>query len=134
MMPLPMPEDEDDTPFIGFAGLSGWDDAIEQAGNVGKVVGRASAEFGKEQVKAIADLDPDEMVAFGALGLGAALTMVGLGYAAFYGVPKGLLSGVAEIRRAGGRNKADKIRAKADARDTTGGIFGRLTRKPASTR
>jgi len=134
MMPLPMPEDEDDTPFIGFAGLSGWDDAIEQAGNVGKVVGRASAEFGKEQVKAVADLDPGEMVVFGALGLGAALTMVGLGYAAFYGVPKGLLSGVAEIRRAGGRNKADKIRAKADARDTTGGVFGMLTRKPAATR
>lgn len=134
MMPLPMPEDEDDAPFIGFAGLSGWSETIEQAGNVGKVVGRATAEFGKEQVKGITDLSIEEKLTFGALSGVAALTAIGLGYAVFYGLPKGIGAGVAEIRRAGGRNKADKIRAKADAKDTTGGIFGRLTRKPAAAR
>ena len=130
MMPLPMPgEQEEETPFIGFAGLSGWDEVVEAGGNVGKVVGRASAEFGKEQVKAIADLDTKETLVFGGLAIGAGIVACGIAYAGFYGVPKGVLTGVAAIRRAGGRNKADVIGAKAEARERTGGAISGLFAK-----
>ena len=134
MMPLSMPEDEEDAPFIGFAGLSGWKEVIETGGNTGKLVGKTTAEFTKEQIKGLADLDIEGKLIAGALSGVAALAACGIVYSVAYGLPKGIGAGVAEIRRAGGRNKADKIRAKADAKDTTGGIFGRLTRKPAAAR
>ena len=134
MMPLPMPgEEEEETPFIGFAGLSGlsgWKESIETAGNTGKFVGRATAEFTKEQVKGLADLNLEEKLIAGALSGVAALAAIGMMYSVAYGLPKGIGAGFAAIRRAGGRNKADVIAAKADAREKTGGAIAGLFAKP----
>jgi len=131
MMPLPMSgEEEEETPFIGFAGLSGWKESIETAGNTGKFVGRATAEFTKEQVKGLADLNLEEKLIAGALSGVAALAAIGMMYSVAYGLPKGIGAGFAAIRRAGGRNKADVISAKADAREKTGGAIAGLFAKP----
>ena len=51
-------------------------------------------------------------------------------YSVAYGLPKGIGAGFAAIRRAGGRNKADVIAAKADAREKTGGAIAGLFAKP----
>lgn len=130
MMPLPMPEDEEDTPFIGFAGLSGWKEVIETGGNTGKLVGRTTAEFTKEQIKGLADLNIEEKLIAGALSGVAALAAIGMVYSVAYGLPKGLGAGVAAIRRAGGKNKVDVIEAKAEAREKRGGAIAGLFAKP----
>ena len=130
MMPLPMPEDEDDTPFIGFAGLSGWDEVIANGGNTGRLVGKTTAEFTKEQIKGLADLDVEGKLIAGALSGVAALAAIGMVYSVAYGLPKGIGAGVAAVRRAGGRNKADIIGAKAEAREKTGGAIAGLFSKP----
>ena len=69
-------EEEENSPFIGFAGLgSAWDTFEDNAVRSAKVFGKMTAEFGKEQVKGITDLDMDEKLTFGALALRAGLTL-----------------------------------------------------------
>ena len=115
IMPVGMEyEEEEITPFIGFAGLgSGWDTFSDNAVEIAKVGGRMTAAFGTEQVKAIADLDMDEKLTFGALALGAGLT---LGIVAYAGT-KGTLAGLGSAFKGYGAGRARVISAKARAKE-----------------
>jgi len=115
IMPVGMEyEEEENTPFIGFAGLgSGWDTFSDNAVKVASTAGQMTAAFGVEQVKAIADLDMDEKLTFGALALGAGLT---LGIVAYAGA-KGTLSGLGSAFKGYGAGRARVISAKARAKE-----------------
>jgi hypothetical protein len=109
-------EPEDETPFIGFAGLHGWEEAGEFATQAGKVLAKGSTGFALESAKivAAADLDAKEVAVLGgasALAIGAAL---GLGYIAVYGFPKGVGAGIGKVFEGYGRGKERKLRGKAD--------------------
>ena len=107
-------EEEENTPFIGFAGLgSGWDTVETNAVRFAKVFGKSTAAFGVEQVKAISDLDVEETLTFGALALGAAATLGIVAYAS----TKGTFSGLGSFAKGIGAGRAKVIDAKARARE-----------------
>lgn len=115
IMPVGLEYEEDEnTPFIGFAGLgSGWDTFEDNAVKGAKVFGKMTAEFGKQQVKGIADLNMEEKLTFGALALGAGVT---LGIIAYAGT-KGTLSGLGSAFKGYGAGRARVISAKARAKE-----------------
>ena len=105
---------EEDTPFIGFAGLgSGWDKVETGAVKSAKLLGKMTAEFGKQQVKGIADLDTEEKIVFGALAVGAAAT---LGLVVYAGA-KGTGAGIGSMFKGYGAGRARVISAKARAKE-----------------
>ena len=145
-------EEEENTPFIGFAGLgSGWDTFEDTAVRSAKVFGKMTAEFGKEQVKGITDLSNDEKLTFGALAIGAGLTLGVVVYAGARGTFSGLGSmfkgygaGRARVISAKARAKERKIEAKYEgrekiidaksrAKDKTGGAIAGLFAKPTAS-
>lgn len=150
IMPVGLDYEEEETPFIGFAGLgSAWDTFEDNAVRGAKVFGKMTAEFGKEQVKGISDLKGKELAAFSALALGAGLTLGIVVYAGARGTGagvgaalKGFGAGRAKVIDAKQRGKerrieakykgkADLVEAKRESGGLIGGVFGGKKSKPS---
>jgi hypothetical protein len=128
MMPLPMPEDEEDAPFIGFAGLSGLgeiniNDAMK---TVGGGTGAAAGAFTVNFLEEVDDLSAGQMI----LGAGMSAFAIGGIAAITYAVLSGGGAGLGKVISATGTRKAKIINAKAEAKEKTGGAIAGLFSKP----
>tara|TARA_B100000035_G_scaffold313294_1_gene326677 strand:- start:10657 stop:13962 length:3306 start_codon:yes stop_codon:yes gene_type:complete len=129
MMPLPMPgEEEEETPFIGFAGLSGLGNVsiADAMKTVGGGTGTAAGAFTVNFLEEVDDLSAGQML----MGAGMSVFAIGGIAALTYAALSGGGSGLAKMITATGKRKATIIKAKAEAKDKTGGAIAGLFAKP----
>lgn len=127
MMPLPMPEDEDDAPFIGFAGLSGLgeiniNDAMK---TVGGGTGAAAGAFTVNFLEEVDDLSAGQMI----LGAGMSAFAIGGIAAMTYAVLSGGGAGLGKMITATGKRKALILEQKQKGPSTLEKVFGKETQK-----
>jgi hypothetical protein len=129
MMPLPMSgEEEEETPFIGFAGLSGLGDIsiTDAMKTVGGGTGAAAGAFTVNFLEEVDDLSAGQMI----LGAGMSAFAIGGIAAITYAVLSGGGAGLGKMISATGTRKAKIINAKAEAKEKTGGAIAGLFAKP----